>query len=353
MNNLTGFLLTLAAGACVGFSMWPLKWARTWKWENFWIFYSVFSLIVFPAGLAFLVLPHLPVVYASLTLHEILLPFLLGFLWGFAQLGAGICVQRLGLAVTIAVLSGVGAAFGTIIPLLSLHRESTLASNGVLILIGTALMLGGAAFCGWSGYLREAEARRRHLGSGFGKEQAAMRQESMGGAAYLLTLGVAVGSGVLASLLNIALAYGSGIMRAAQAQGAQASWAPFAVWPIALLGGSVVNLGYSIYLLTRNKTWGKFRGFAPAEIINPVFAAFLWMGGIAIYSSGTTFLGSLGVSIGFAVYMITVIFNSQLAAIISGEWHLMKPRTYRLFAVGISLLVVAVLTMGASKYLEK
>lgn len=142
-------------------------------------------------------------------------------------------------------------------------------------------------------------------------------------------------------------------MKAAQAHGAQASWAPFAVWPIALLGGSVVNLAYSVYLLTKKKTWGNFGGFSLKEIRNPVLGAFLWMAGIAIYSSGTTFLGSLGVSIGFAVYMITMIFNSQLAAVVSGEWHLMKPRTYRLFALGISLLVVAVLTMGASKYLEK
>ena len=353
MNNLTGFLLTLVAGASVGFSMWPLKWARTWKWENFWLFYAFFSLIVFPVGLAFAVLPHLAAVYGSLTLHEVLLPLLLGFLWGFAQLGAGVCVQRLGLAVTIAVLSGVGAAFGTIIPLISLHREAALASTGLSILIGTALMLGGAAFCGWSGYLREAEARKRDLGSGFGKEQVAMRQESMGGAAYLLTLGIAVGSGVLASLLNIALAYGGGITAAVEAQGAQASWAPFAVWPIALLGGCVVNLAYSVFLLTKNKTWGNFRGFSFKEMLNPVFAAFLWMAGIAIYSSGTTFLGALGVSIGFAVYMIAMILNSQLAAVLSGEWHLMKPRTYRLFALGIGLLVVAVLTMGASKYLER
>jgi L-rhamnose-H+ transport protein len=353
MNNLTGFLLTVIAGACVGFSMWPLKWARTWKWENFWLFYSFFSLIVFPVSLAFMVLPHLSAVYAGLTLHEILLPLLLGFFWGLAQLGAGICVQRLGLAVTIAILSAVGAAFGTIIPLISLHREATLASTGVSILIGTVLMLVGATFCGWSGYLREAEARVRHIGSGFGKEQVAMRQESMGSGAYLLTLGIAVGSGVLASLLNIALAYGGNIMKAVEARGGAASWAPFAVWPIALLGGSVVNLGYSIYLLNKNRTWENFRGFSPKEIINPVFAAFLWMGGIAIYSSGTTFLGSLGVSIGFAVYMITMILNSQVAAIVSGEWHLMKPRIYWLFGLGVSFLVVAVLTMGVSKYLER
>jgi L-rhamnose-H+ transport protein len=353
MNDLTGFFLTLVAGACVGLSMWPLKWARTWKWENFWLFYSFFSLIIFPTGLAFAVLPHLGDAYASLTFHEILLPLGLGLFWGFAQLGAGICIQRLGLAITLAVLSGVGAAVGTIIPLISLHRVAALASNGLSILVGTGLMLAGSAFCGWSGYLREAETREGHLGSGFGKEQAAMRQESLGGGAYLLTLGLAVLSGVLASLLNIALAYGDPIMQAAVAHGAPASRAPFAVWPFALLGGSVVNIGYSIFLLTKNGTWKHFSGFSSKEIVNPVFAAFLWMAGIAVYSSGTTFLGSLGISIGFAVYMITVIFNSQFAAIVTGEWHLMKPRTYRLFALGIGLLVVAVVTIGASKYLEK
>jgi L-rhamnose-H+ transport protein len=353
MNNFAGFLLTVAAGASVGFSLWPLKWARTWRWENFWLFFTIFSLIVFPMGLAFLVLPHVTAIYAALSWREMQVPFVLGVFWGFAQLGAGVCVQRLGLAVTVAVLSGVGAAFGTIIPLIGLHREMTLASNGLLVLSGTALMLAGAIFCGWSGYLREAEARERNLGSGFGKAEVAMRQESIGRSAYLFTLGLAVSSGVLSSLLNVALAYGNGIIKTAEANGSQASWAPFAVWPIALLGGSVVNLSYAFYLLTKNQTWGNFRRFSFPELRNPVFGAFLWMAGIAIYSSGTTFLGSLGVSIGFAVYMITMIFNSQLAAMISGEWHLMKPRTYKLFAVGISLLVVAVLTMGVSKYLEK
>jgi L-rhamnose-H+ transport protein len=353
MKNLTGLLLTVIAGTSVGFSMWPLKWARSWRWENFWLVYSFLSLIVFPIGLAFSVVPHLTSVYASLTMQEVLLPLLLGLLWGFAQLGAGVCMQRLGLAVTVTVLSGVGAAFGTVIPLISLHRETTLASSGLLILIGTVLMLAGAVFCGWSGYLREAEVRERNIGSGFGKEQVAMRQENMGGSAYILTLGIAVGSGILSSLLNIALAYGTGIMKAGELFGVKPSWAPFAVWPIALLGGSIVNLAYSAYLLTGRKTWSHFNGFALKEAINPVLAALLWMAGIAVYSSGTTFLGNLGVSIGFAMYMIAMILNGQLAAIVSGEWRLMRRRTYRLFAFGVSLLVVAVITIGTSNYVNK
>jgi L-rhamnose-H+ transport protein len=351
VNNAIGFILTLAAGTSVGVSMWPLKWARFWKWENFWLVYAIFSLIIMPFGLAFSVLPHMGHVYASLTFQQVLLPFGLGVLWGFAQLGAGICVHRLGLAVAGAVLNGTGAAFGTIIPLVSLHREMLFQSNSLLILAGICMMLFGAGFCGWSGYLREMEAKQKGIGAGFAQKEAAMRQASFSSSAYLLTIGIAIGSGVLASLLNIALAYGGDIMKLAESEGGQAAWTPFAVWPIALLGGAIVNIAYAAHLLTKNKSWGNFnRGLM--EIVNPVISAALWMAGIAIYSSGTTFLGSLGVSIGFAVFMIMVIVSGQAAGLFTGEWNQMKPETYRPFVAGIGLLVAAVLTIALSRYFE-
>jgi L-rhamnose-H+ transport protein len=352
MNNLAGFFLTFVAGASVGISMWPLKWVRALKWENFWLLYSIFSLIVVPFGLAFAVLPHLTAVYASLQPHQILQPFLMGLLWGVAQLGAGLCVHRLGLAVAGAVMNGTAGAFGTIIPLISLHSKSTLTATGLWILAGTALMLGGGAFCGWSGYLREVEARERDQSAGFGQERTAMRQASYAKSAYLWTLGLAVGSGILGSLLNIALAYGGGILKAARDQGAQSSWAPFAVWPIALLGGSVANIVYSIFLIQKNRTWGWFKNLSAKEILIPLLAACLWMAGIALYSSGTTFLGSLGVSIGYAAFMITMILSGQFAGLMTGEWQSMKPGTYRSFSLGVGLLVAAVLAIGTSKYLE-
>ncbi len=329
--------------------MWPLKWARLWKWENFWLIYSITSLIVVPFALAYAVLPHLSSVYASLEPRELIRPFLLGLLWGFAQLGAGICVHRLGLAVAGAVLNGVGAGFGTIIPLVSLHREALFQTSGLLILVGVVMMLVGAASCGWSGFHREKESRLRGAGAGFAHEEAAMRQSSYTSSAYLLTIGIAVVSGMLAALLNVALAYGSNIMKVAEQYGGQASWAPFAVWPIALLGGSVANIGYAVYLISRNRTWGSF-GAGAREFFNPVVAACLWMAGIALYSSGTTFLGSLGVSIGFAVFMITMILSGQCAGLLTGEWRLMTPKTYKPFVAGVALLVVAVVLIGLSKY---
>jgi L-rhamnose-H+ transport protein len=349
VSALVGFLITLVAGTGVGVSMWPLKWARTWKWENFWFAYAIFSLIIVPFVLAFSVLPHLGHVYSSLGTRDLLIPFLLGLLWGFAQLGAGICVSHLGLAIGSSVLNGIGAAVGTIIPLVSLHSEQAFQTGGILILAGIAMMLCGVYCCGWSGYLRENEARDRGAGAGFAKKEVAMRQSSYSGSAYLVVIGIAVASGILASLTNIALAYSGTITRAVQLEGGRSYWAPFAVWPIVFLGGSIANVGYAMYLMTKNGTWSRLTS-GLNEPLYPLMAACLWMGGIALYSSGTTFLGSLGVSVGFAVFMISMILSGQFAAILTGEWKLISPRTYTVSIAGVALLVVAVVVIGLSHY---
>jgi len=169
---------------------------------------------------------------------------------------------------------------------------------------------------------------------------------------YYLMLLVAVVSGILAALLNIALASSGEILRRVQAAGAAPQWAPFAVWPIALLGGSLVNLFYSAVLLTRNRSWACFAGPAK-EFLNPIFAASMWMGGIALYSSATTFLGALGVSIGFAIYTIVGVLWGQLAAVFTGEWGKMQAAIYRPFALGIFGLVSAVAIFATANYFTK
>jgi hypothetical protein len=225
-------------------------------------------------------------------------------------------------------------------------------AGGVLVLSGTLVMMGGVALCGWSGYQRGSEARRQGRGAGFSAKESAMSQISLTRAGYALNVGIAVGSGVLSSLPNVALAFGGDIMQKVCVEGGQASWAPLAVWPIALLGGSLVNISYCIYLLSHNQTWGNFRG-GIRELFNPVLAGFLLMGGVALYSSGTTFLGILGVSIGFALYMIMIILSSQLAAIFTGEWYLAQRVTSRMFGAGIALLFLACIAIGAANYVGK
>jgi L-rhamnose-H+ transport protein len=351
MHLLMGFGLALLAGVTMGLGGWFIKLARVWKWENFWLVYSVVSMIIAPSLLAFFMLPHLFQVYASLSIRELLLPFALGTLWGFAQLGAGICLYRLGVAVQGAVLNGVGVAVGTLAPLIGLHRNVLFENSGLSILFGITATLSGVTLCGWSGYRREKQARSQGRGAGFSANESAMAQIGSSPKQYILYVVIAISSGVLSSLLNIALAYSRGITDRAIAEGGRASWAPFAVWPIALLGGSLASITYCVYLLSKNKTWGRFN-HRFSEIVYPTLTALMWMGGIALYSSATTLMGALGVSIGFALFTITMIISNQMVALRTGEWYLMQRNTYRSFYLGIAFLVLAVVAIGAANYYQ-
>jgi L-rhamnose-H+ transport protein len=344
-----GFILTAVAGTSTGLSMLPIKWARHWHWENFWLLYTFVSLLIVPGTLAFLACPNLWTAYTSLPFQAFLKPLLFGALWGFAYLGAGLCVHRLGFALQGAVIGGVGTAVGTLVPLIMQHAHMVFETSGILILIGTSITLAGVALCGWAGYHRERLNTVRGRGTGFSPQETAMSQAQPTRRGFILMVTVAVTSGLLAAFMNLALAYGGDIIDRVRQMGAAPQWAPFAVWPIAFLGGSLVNLTYLAVLLSRNKTWRNFGG-GPREVLNPVLSACLWSGGISIYSSATTYLGVLGVSIGFGLFFVVLMLCGQLAGAVTGEWRQVPPNIYGRFAAGIALLFLAVITFGTANY---
>ncbi len=335
MALVQGFALTLLAGSMMGGNLVPLKWAKVWKWENFWFAYSIVSLFIVPFGIAFLFIPHLATVYQSVPFPTLAKPFLYGTLWGIAQLGAGICVHRIGLALTGSILNGLCATFGSLIPLVLQHSDLLSKPSGMLLLAATAVMLIGVTLCGWAGFRRE-------------KTQSSTIAARPKGA-YLLVMVIAVVSGLLAALLNIALAFGGDIVQLARLQGAPTAWAVFSVWPLALMGGLLINLAYSIYLLTKNRTWNNFV-LKPGEVVYPLLGGSLWMIAIATYSSGTVFLGILGVSIGWALFQITMILAGNLAGIWTGEWRTSSRSIVNANVAGVAVLFVATVMMAAANY---
>jgi L-rhamnose-H+ transport protein len=330
-----GYALTFLAGVMAGTNLVPLKWIRVWQWENFWLIYSIISLLVVPFCVAFLFVPHLALVYASVPIGAMVRPFLYGTLWGIAQLGAGICVDKIGLALTGSILNGLCAALGTLTPLIFLHSDLLSKPSGLLLLAATAVMLLGVSLCGRAGYQREKT-----------QSTAAVIRSTK---TYALVMVLAVVSGFLAAMLNIALAFGGDLIRMARAQGAPATWAVFSVWPIALLGGLVVNLGYSFYLLSRNRTWEKFAE-KPLEIGSPILGGWIWMMAIAIYSSGTVLLGILGTSVGWALFQITAILSVNLAGLMTGEWKATANRIFNLNLAGVLALLIATIMMATANY---
>jgi L-rhamnose-H+ transport protein len=326
-----GLALTMAAGLMSGNCMLPAKFVRRWQWENTWLVFTLVSLVLAPAILTFATVKDVAGLYSNLSLQQIALPFLFGFGWGIAQVLFGLSITRLGLALGYAIIIGLGALLGTLVPILVQRPHILLTGRGALILAGVALMLSGVVVAGKAGRMREKESDAPAPGSPHARY----------GAALLL----AIVCGILAPMINFSLAFGQDIAQEAIRRGVSPTNAAYAVWPIGLLGGLLPNLAYSIYLLNRNRTWCRFRTLSP-DIWFPILMGVLWMGSFAVYGAAAALLGALGTSVGWALFQIFMIMTANISGVVTGEWTLARAPARRLLWAGLSLLAAATVLMA-------
>jgi L-rhamnose-H+ transport protein len=328
-----GIALTLLAGLMSGNCMLPMKFNRSWKWENTWLVFSVVSLIVIPWALALGLVDHLFETYRALSLLQIAIPFLFGAGWGIAQVLFGISVQRLGLGLAYAIIVGLGALLGTLVPLFVQHRSQVDEQALLEILLGVAVMIIGIGLCTWGGQIRERSNRTD--------------AQSTPASGYFIAVLLAILCGVMAPMLNFSFAFGQEIAHQAVRLGNPELYAAYAVWPIGLAGGFLPNIAYSLYLLGRNRTWSKFSVTSPDALLAVLMGA-LWMGAFALYGMSVTYLGSLGTSIGWGLFQIFMIMTATLSGVLTGEWKDAPGSSRLLLISGLACLTGAtvLLAMG-------
>jgi L-rhamnose-H+ transport protein len=86
-----------------------------------------------------------------------IIPLLLGAGWGIAQILFGISVKRLWMGIAYAIIVGLGAVLGTLVPLFSQHMILINRHATALILIGVAVMVVGISLTALGGYIRERD----------------------------------------------------------------------------------------------------------------------------------------------------------------------------------------------------
>jgi len=335
-NLLYGVTLTMLAGLMAGNCMLPMKFARSWRWENVWLVFSVVSLVILPWALAIVLVKHLLDVYRGLQLGQLALPLLLGAGWGVAQILFGISVKRLGMGVAYSIIIGLGAALGTLVPLLVQHDAAVSGHAAYFIFSGVVIMVGGVFFTGWGGKIREHASD-----AAAGMSNMPSRQ------GYAAAVLLAVICGLMAPMLNYSFAFGQDIAKEAVRMGVPVLRTGYAVWPIALAGGFIPNLAYCIYLLSKNGTWKSFR-FPGPDFGWSSLMAVLWMGSMALYGMSASYLGVFGTSVGWGLFQIFMIMTAALSGVLSGEWKRAPRRAIGLLGVGLSCLTVAtvLLAMG-------
>jgi len=325
-------LLVLVAAAMNAAYTQPMKVNKKWQWEHTWFAFSFLGVAVVPTLIAMLTVPRLWFTYSSVSGGTLAAMALFGAGWGVSLVFFGLALTRVGLAITFAIALGTSAAVGALTPLISQHSDQILTRQGELILFGVAVILMGVTLCGLAGHRREASAHA---------QSTTEPRKFVGG--FLL----AFVSGILGSMLNLGLAFGGSIQRAAQDQGASVAMMSNAVWLPCLYAGFLPGVIYCLYLMRKN---GNIRALKTAGTWYYWLAAasmgVLWYGSIILYSISTVKLGDLGTSIGWPLFLASIVIVSTALGVLTGEWSHTGKQPIRIMIAGVACLVFAIAILG-------
>lgn len=327
-----GLLLVSAGAAMQGSFAMPQKYIRGWAWERMWLFYSVAGMIVFPWLLVAVVIPQAAAVYSGAGSGVLARTALFGAGWGVGSVLFGLGIARVGMALGFAIIISLTAAVGSVVPLAVLHPGELWTARGGLLFLGLAVAIAGVVLCARAGALKAAASAGLKTGPSFTRG-----------------LAICIASGVTSPMMNFAFAFGGPISEEAVRRGADAANASISIFAVAISSGFLINAGYCLYLLSRNKSW---RGSQPsAGLRNVLFAfamGFLWLFGFFFYGLGATRMGSFGSTLGWPLFMTVMVLVANFWGIATGEWKNAGPRALRHLAAGILLMVAALVIISAA-----
>src|SRR4030095_7711438 len=115
MSLATGFMLVLLSGIMAGSALSPIKFVRKYRFENYWLIFGLIGTAIIPWVLALSMTPHLSAAYAQVSWKGLLLPPAFALSWGIASMLGGLCVSRIGLSLSYALVIGIGASAGSLV----------------------------------------------------------------------------------------------------------------------------------------------------------------------------------------------------------------------------------------------
>jgi L-rhamnose-H+ transport protein len=328
---LAGAGLVLTAGVLQGVFAVPMKFARRWNYENIWLVFALTGLVIFPWLLTAITVSHLGDVYRLTSTHSIMAIAGFGLCWGAGATLTGLGLTMLGIGLGFAVILGLSASVGSLVPLLILTPEKFGTSQGHLYLTGTAVMLVGIAVAARAGSLRDSSKKPDISDRGVTVK-----------ASFLLGLVVAIFAGLLSSTLNFSYAFGAEALTEARHLGVSPVWMSNVVAAPATSGGFVANFLYCAYLLRKNSTGGRFwiREVRTNWLYGTLMGAF-WFGGLAVYGLGIYRMGDFGTVVGWPLLMGTIIVTSNAAGFLTGEWAGTGARVRAYLGAGMVIILIA------------
>lgn len=334
-----GFMTILIAGLLQGTVLTPMKYLRHWRWENIWLVYASFAYLLLPWVFALATVPDLTSALLSAPTESLVRTLVFGFFWGVAVVLFGLGCRLLGLALGYAIILGLGTSVGSLVPLITQHPDQLFAPAGLGTMAGVVLLTVAVTLFSVAGKWRDQVFR---------KTSPIETSNDSSQSSFLVGLIVCILCGILNPLYNIAFAYGAEIQKSAIQFGAAPANAGNAVWLIVANAGYLPSLLYSLYLISRNRSFQLFReGSARFWVLTPMMGL-IWILGTVLYGVGANLMGSLGPVIGWPFLMSTMVLTANIWGFITGEWKGVRGLPIRLNVLALVILVTAMFTLGWS-----
>jgi len=339
-----GIMLALIAGTLNGMFALPMKLNKNWAWENNWFPFSFLTLLIFPMVIVLLSVPRPVNLLSSLPASNILTGLLFGIVIYGGSLLFGISLGFIGIALSFTLLVGSMSIVGVLLPLIIFNSDVLFSAGGLFILSGVFLFLVSLFFSFKAGKLKETSLKDQSTSVTGGK---ASMQKGM-----ILAITGGVLSGFLSLVMNMNWAKEI-IDNAVQTGNASLSYAGNAVLFLILVGGLLPNAGYCIYLLNKNKSWRFYRVHN-----NTLYWIMIIVMGI-FYSSSTglwgisiseSMLGSLGPSVGWALFIGMMVISSNISGYITGEWKSAGKKSMNYLFISVALIISALLLIGYGNF---
>ncbi len=377
----------------------PYRGVKRWSWETYWLVGGVFSWIIAPLFLAWLLVPDLfnvlkeaYVTEADLndwTANGVMWAYIFGAMWGLGGLTFGLTMRYLGIALGMAVALGYCAAFGTLMPPIFdgsigaiIHERS-----GQIILLGVAVCLAGIVVTGLAGMSKEGELTEA-------EKKATVKEFS-----FFKGILVATFSGVMSAAFAYGLAAGKPIgdiaKRVLAEQGGNDLWQNLPVLVVVLWGGFTTNFIWCVILNIKNRSAHEYlalqrsviaevsasegvvpwdadelvdhprekspvQGKVETRLVNvPILTNYLfsalagvtWYFQFFFYSMGQTRMGKYEFS-SWTLHMASIIIFSSLWGIALKEWKGTSLRTHVLLAIGLAVLIASTIIVGYGNFLK-
>ncbi|HEY7307700.1 MAG TPA: L-rhamnose/proton symporter RhaT [Bryobacteraceae bacterium] len=383
-NPALGVVYHWLGGLASGSFYVPYRLVKRWSWETYWLVGGVFSWIIAPWIVASLLTSRLPAVLAATPGSTLFWCYLFGLLWGIGGLTFGLTMRYLGLSLGMAIVMGLCAAFGTLMP--PIFRGQFVSqvlgtTSGRVILFGIGVCLAGLAIAGIAGIHKERAMPP--------EEQQATIKEFDLKKGFL----VALLSGVMSACFAYGLAAGDPIRNLTIHYGTPALWQGLPILVVVLIGGFTTNFIWTLLLNIRNKSGHEYLSpkapapihndggpqpieetalsgptagvltSAPAEVLRetvrvPLGMNYLWcaLAGVTwymqffFYTMGETQMGLYKFS-SWTIHMASIVIFSSLWGIGLKEWKGAGRSAHLFLALGLAVLIGSTVIIGYGNYL--